>query len=445
VHRALLLLSSAVVVAAGQPAQRTASGDVPQAVRFHHLHYRVDDPGDALGVAADLFKGTRLILPGLGVGVRVGREYVLLDRPAVGSDDVPRGRAPADVYAEAASWLTSQGLIVFPRSLAETAVSAPLADAALDHVAFAADDLRAASAAIKQKPLATTEDATRFALPSGAIVEIVRDTDRPDAYWCPMHPDVRLPVAGVCSRCGMALVPIPPPRIGEYRFDVFTTPRRGGGVSSFRFVVRDPETGAPVTSFIDVHERPFHLFVISRNLATFSHVHPELRADGSFELRHELPAGEYILIGDFLPAGGTPQVVQRAIVTPGYAGALFGPAPALQPGPVEQVRDGVRIKLESAAPRPRRTTLLTFHVSDPENGSPITDLEPYLGASGHLLIVSQDATAAIHAHPEGAATAGPTVSFDAVFPAPGRYKLWAQFQRKGRVVTVPFVIDVPPE
>ena len=42
---------------------------------------------------------------------------------------------------------------------------------------------------------------------------VVRDTDRPDAFWCPMHPDVRSPDAETCHLCGMALVPIPPPKL----------------------------------------------------------------------------------------------------------------------------------------------------------------------------------------------------------------------------------------
>ena len=52
----------------------------PVTLRFHHLHYRVANPGAALGDAADAFTGTRVILQGLGVGVRVDRQYVLFDR-----------------------------------------------------------------------------------------------------------------------------------------------------------------------------------------------------------------------------------------------------------------------------------------------------------------------------------------------------------------------------
>jgi hypothetical protein len=35
------------------------------------------------------------------------------------------------------------------------------------------------------------------------------------------------------------------------------------------------------------------------------------------------------------------------------------------------------------------------------------------------------------------------VTFAPIFPAPGRYKVWVQFQRQGAVLTAAFVIDVP--
>jgi len=437
----------ALAIGVFQPVQRSAQDTAPVSLRFHHLHYRVADPGEALGQAAEQLKGTRVILKGLGVGVRVGREYVLLDRET--NDDGPvagsgrRGRTASQAYAEAAQWLTQRRLVIHPVALAQTGVAAARLSATLDHLAFAADDPKAAVSALREKPLSATEDAARFRLRSGLIVEIVRDTDRPDAYWCPMHPDVRLPGEGTCSRCGMALVPIRSPRIGEYRLDVTTSARPGGGVSGFRVVVRDPETGDPVSSFVEVHERPFHLFIVSRDLAQFAHLHPEHKDDGSFEVRHDLDPGEYVLFADFLPAGGTPQLVHRAIVTPGHSGPLFAQPTEIPPGALEQIVGGLRIRLETPSLVPRRETVVRFHISDATTGSPVRDLQPYVGATGHLLIVSNDLTAAVHAHPEGATTGGPVVTFGPVFPLPGRYKSWVQFQRNGDVVTAAFVIDVP--
>ena len=108
----------------------------------------------------------------------------------------------------------------------------------------------------------------------------------------------------------------------------------------------------------------------------------------------------------------------------------------------EQTADGVRVRLEADSLRALRPSALRFVVTDASTGKPVVDLEPYLGAPGHLLIVDSDLKFAIHGHPEGQSS-GPEVAFDPVLPSAGRYKLWVQFQRNGRVVTVPFVIEVP--
>ena len=125
----------------------------PVTLRFHHLHYRVADPGAALGDAADAFEGTRTILQGIGVGVRVGREYVLFDRVDTTNRSRPRARTPADAYAEAVRWLGANRVLVRPLSLAETAVARTVSDATLDHVAFAADDPGPVIAALTLKPV----------------------------------------------------------------------------------------------------------------------------------------------------------------------------------------------------------------------------------------------------------------------------------------------------
>lgn len=406
--------------------------------RFHHLHYRVDDPGAALAPAVERVNGTRALLPGLGVGVRVGQQHVLFDREGAAAP----GMTAADVYVEAAAWLAARGLLVQPRTLSETKVATGMPDAAFDHLAFAVDDLKRVLALLNTTPLVATDDAARFRLASGAILELVRDTDRPDTHWCPMHPDVRRPGTGMCPRCGMALVPIPSPRLGEYRLDVTLLPRERGGASGFRLAVRDPQSGERVSAFTEVHERIFHLFIVSRDLETFAHVHPEKKADGVFEVRHDLAAGQYMLIADFLPAAATPQLVQRVVVTPGYTGPLFAQPPMLAPGSLEQIAEGMRVRLDPQFVAPRRASSLRFEIADAKTNAPVSDLEPYLGAAGHLLVVSQDLTVAVHGHPEGVATTGPVVMFDPVFPMPGVYKLWAQFQRQGRTITVPFVINV---
>src|SRR4029453_12462949 len=77
-------------------------------------------------------------------------------------------------------------------------------------------------------------------------------------------------------------------------------------------------------------------------------------------------------------------------------------------------------------------------------GKPVTDLEPFLGAAGHLVMISQDHGAYVHSHPLVSGT-GPRIEFKATFVRTGLYRAWGQFQRHGRVLTAPFVVGVTEE
>jgi hypothetical protein len=237
----------------------------------------------------------------------------------------------------------------------------------------------------------------------------------------------------------MDLVPIPPPRIGQYRVDVAPVPAANKrGVSGLSFRIRDPRSGEPVTTFAALHERLFHLFIIGRDLRFFAHEHPVQKGE-AFDLELNLAPGAYMLIADFLPAGGSPQMVHRALVTPGFTASPFAAASDLTEDLAEKTVDGLRVRLTLDPSANRLEAVLRFRFTDVTSDLPIANLQPYLGASGHLLIVNADLTQAIHAHPEGV-TAGPDVNFGAEFPGAGLYKLWVQVQRDGRVFTAPFVV-----
>ena len=415
-------------------------------MRFHHYHFRVPDPAAAMNQAATSLKGIRVLLRGLGVGVRVGSTYALFDRiDASSSSAAPHDTIEA-AYDSARRWLSGQGIQVVPDTdSARSDLAAMFAGESLDHLAFTtADTSEVVSLLVSHgaKPIRQTDDSRLFPT-DGAGVEIVRDLDAPDAFWCPMHPDIRSSVHGKCPLCGMELVPIPPPRLGEYRMDVSFTPGAGGlGAARFRITIRDPATNDPVKGFTLVHERLLHLFIIDRRLEFFRHVHPRQVDDGTFELVENVPPGEFVVIADFLPQSGRAQMLQRAIVTPGYRGHLFAP-PILTVDTVsEKVDDGVRVRLDATNLKASREAILKFTLTSVDGGTSVTDLEPYLGAPGHVLIVNADLTEADHVHPEEAATRGPTITFQPTMPAPGIYKLWLQFQRHGTVFTVPFVISV---
>ena len=121
--RAVFLLSIPTIVLAGVLSGEQGTSNSPLSVRFHHLHYRVADPGHALGEAADIFGGNRTILQGIGVGVRVGREYVLFDRDRGGNGPAAREHQPVDVYQAAVAWLGKSGILATPPQLRDTSVA----------------------------------------------------------------------------------------------------------------------------------------------------------------------------------------------------------------------------------------------------------------------------------------------------------------------------------
>jgi hypothetical protein len=210
--------------------------------------------------------------------------------------------------------------------------------------------------------------------------------------------------------------------------------------------VRNPKDDSVIQRFETVHERLFHLFIVSQDLDYFAHIHPNLHANGALDVDVKLPReGVYQLVGDFVPTGAAPQLVQRAIVTAGYPGPLSA-APSLVADLNEQVDRNTRAQLLMSPLVAGREQLITLNLSDAHTRAPIGDLEPYLGATGHLFAASADLSAVFHSHPVAGITsaAGPTIVFQVLFPRPGMYRLWTQFQRHGGVSTVRFTVPVAP-
>ncbi|WP_410635217.1 hypothetical protein [Amycolatopsis sp. cmx-4-83] len=199
----------------------------------------------------------------------------------------------------------------------------------------------------------------------------------------------------------------------------------------FSFTITGPD-GRPVTAFDVEHEKKLHLIVVRRDTSGYRHVHPELAPDGTWSVPLTLPAaGSYRAFADFAPTGGKPMTL----------GADFSVAGDYQPVPFAPSRvanvDGYRVELTGDLVA-GKTSPLTLTVG--RDGVPVTDLQPYLGAYGHLVALREGDLAYLHVHPEGNPGAGPEVKFAAEVPSAGTYRLFLDFRHGGVVRTAEFTL-----
>ena len=194
--------------------------------------------------------------------------------------------------------------------------------------------------------------------------------------------------------------------------------------------------GAPVSDFEIVHEKKLHLIIIREGLDKFTHVHPEPGPEGTMVTAMTFPeGGTYYFYADFTPRDGSAVTLRAELRVEGAS----SPAPPLNPyvpGVVQTDELLADVGITSAQGLHR----ISFALKD-LNEAPVTDLQPYLGAMGHLVVLSSDGQRYVHAHPADGGAAD-TVAFDVHFPAPGIYKAWGEFQRGGAVLVVPVVMQV---
>ncbi|MFD6400321.1 hypothetical protein [Nocardia sp. NPDC060249] len=221
-----------------------------------------------------------------------------------------------------------------------------------------------------------------------------------------------------------------------YTLDLDTTIAEPGTID-FRFRILGPD-GSAVTEFDAIHDRELHLIVARRELTGFWHVHPRREADGTWVIQLDLPdAGAYRVFTDIAP-----HALGRTITL----GADLAIAGHYAPQPVPAVNratevDGYEVTVDGEL----RTEgeLLTLTVR--QHGAPVTDLQPYLAAFGHLVILRAGDLAYVHVHPsgepgDGITPSGPGITFHTAVPGPGTYRLFLDFQHNDVVRTAAFTL-----
>jgi len=208
------------------------------------------------------------------------------------------------------------------------------------------------------------------------------------------------------------------------------------GMLSFAIVDRD---GTAVTEYERAHDKDLHLIVVRSDGAGYRHVHPILDATtGTWSLPWTWErAGTYRVYADFT-SGGTSVTLSRFVT----AGGEFTPEPRTSVVTGTRV-DGFDVSVSGELVAGAASDLI---IDITRNGAPVTELEPYLGAFGHLVALRDGDLAYLHVHAHGeepapGETSGPTVSFTAQAPTTGRYLLYLDFQVAGTVHTAELVMD----
>ncbi len=206
-------------------------------------------------------------------------------------------------------------------------------------------------------------------------------------------------------------------------------PARGltPGRTTLRFAMTGPD-GAPVTAYDEEHEKDLHLIAVRRDFSGYQHVHPTMSADGTWTTDVELTPGSWRVFADFAPTGGPALTLGTDVEVAGRY------APADHPGNrTTDTVDGYTVDLVGDLD----DGAVAVRVS--RDGEPVTDLEPYLGAYGHLVALREGDLAYLHVHPEDG-DAGPEVPFAVEVPSAGGYRLFFDFQHEGVVRTAELAV-----
>jgi hypothetical protein len=193
-----------------------------------------------------------------------------------------------------------------------------------------------------------------------------------------------------------------------------------------------------VTDYQISHGKKLHFIVVNRDLGGFQHLHPALTGGGVWSVPLTLPAaGTYRAFADFAPQGRQGLTLGTDLYAPGN----YAPVPLPAANRTATV-DGYTVELDGAL-TPGTASKLTLKVS--KDGRPVTDLEPYLGAYGHLVALRAGDLAYLHVHPDGEpgdgrTTAGPEITFFAEVPSRGDYRMFLDFQHEGTVHTAAFTL-----
>lgn len=194
----------------------------------------------------------------------------------------------------------------------------------------------------------------------------------------------------------------------------------------------ETEEGSNVREFDATHERRMHLILVRRDFQGLQHLHPDQNADGSWSVTSAaLAPGVYRMFADFSVDGES-----LTLATDLFVAGEFRPKPLAPASRVADAGDGYEVEVKSPVAAGGATVPAAFTVR--RNGTPVKEIEPYLGADGHLVALREGDQAFLHTHPEGEPGGAGPIRFQVEYPTVGRYRFYLQFKHGGEVRTAEF-------
>jgi hypothetical protein len=223
-----------------------------------------------------------------------------------------------------------------------------------------------------------------------------------------------------------------------YLLSPIDAPTTVGAAGTLSFSITGPD-GEPLEAYDTTHEKKLHLIVVRTDASGFRHVHPTLDSTGTWSIPWRWDrAGSYRLYADFVPTAYGDKIALTRTVD--VAGPMtIGPRP---PAATTARADEFTVAVDGSVTAGEESELVFTITRD---GEPVTTLEPYLGAYGHLVALRDGDLAYLHVHPmgepgDGVTEPGPEIEFMVEPPTAGRYWLYLDFQVDGTVHTAAFAV-----
>ncbi len=248
---------------------------------------------------------------------------------------------------------------------------------------------------------------------------------------CGSAPSMSMSTSPSMAMPGMAMGDGLAAESGGYKLSPASTTVSG----SFTFQILGAD-GKAVTAFEPEQTKLMHFYLVRSDLTGFQHVHPTMASDGTWtaSLSTAQP-GDYRVYAQFV-VKGTDEVLSQAVTVPGGATTSALAAPSATTSV-----DGFELTLGGEKPMAGMSHELTVSVS--RNGQPVSDLQPYLDTYAHLSAFHAGDLAFAHLHPHGTVNGdhgGPKLTFEAMLPKSGNWRLFVQFQTAGVLHTAALTV-----